>query len=413
MSIEYRNDHLFVEDLSCQDLAKKYGTPLYVYSRAHLERQWQAIDQALAAIDHKICYAVKANSNLAVLSVLVKLGSYFDVVSIGEIERVLRAGGRADRIVFSGVGKTTAELNAALKLGIHCFNVESAAELERLAAIAATLGLIAPVSVRVNPDVDAKTHPYISTGLKDNKFGIIWDEIESVYQQAAQHESLKIVGIDCHIGSQLTEVSPFNDAIDKLLEVIGRLSKQGISFQHIDLGGGFGVTYRDEPTFDLQGYADAVVEKIGPLGLSVMVEPGRYIAANAGLMLVEVQYLKHSEHKNFCIVDGSMSELIRPALYSAWQRIDAVELSSDTPSDVYDVVGPVCESSDFLGKDRTLAVKQGDILAVQSSGAYGFGMASNYNTRCRPAELLIDGDKVHVARRRESLDDVLALEAPL
>ncbi len=404
---EYREGRLWAEDVDISAQIAQWGTPCYVYSRATLERHWQAYDDALGEHAHLVCYAVKANSNLAVLNVLAKLGSGFDIVSVGELERVLRAGGEASKVVFSGVGKRRDEIERALQAGIRCFNVESVAELEVIAEVAQANDTIAPVSVRVNPDVDAKTHPYISTGLKDNKFGITIEDALSVYQHAAAQPALKVVGIDCHIGSQLTDVTPFVDALDRVLALIDRLAEAGIELQHIDLGGGLGITYRDEQPPQPSDLAAALSQRLQGRGLEVMIEPGRSIAGNAGILLTEVLYLKHSEHKNFAIVDAAMNDLLRPALYSAWQEIVPVIKKADKQARVYDVVGPVCETGDFLGKDRQLDLAQGDILAVRSAGAYGFGMSSNYNSRPRVAEIMVDGSQATVVRERETIEDLL------
>ena len=399
---DYRNGHLMVEDVDLQQLAARHGTPLYVYSRATLERHWRAFDEALGDHPHLVCYAVKANSNLAVLSLLAKLGSGFDIVSGGELARVLKAGGDPARIVFSGVGKTAAEMEQALDAGIRCFNVESTSELSRLNGVAATHGTIAPMSLRVNPDVDARTHPYISTGLKENKFGISVDQAHDAYKQAADAAHLRVEGIDCHIGSQLTEITPFVDALERVLELVDRIEQQGIEIHHLDLGGGLGVQYGDEQPPSPADYVRPLLARLANSTKEILIEPGRAIAANAGVLLTEVQYLKESEDKNFAVVDAAMNDLVRPSLYSAWQEIIAV-VPADRPTKVYDVVGPVCETGDFLGKERPLAIAQGDLLAVRSSGAYGFTMSSNYNSRPRAAEILVDGSNAHIVRERESI----------
>ncbi|MBX2825129.1 MAG: diaminopimelate decarboxylase [Gammaproteobacteria bacterium] len=410
MASIFRQDGVLqVEGASCPDIASAHGTPLYVYSRAAIEHAWQSYEDALAARSHLICYAVKANSNLAVLDVLARLGSGFDIVSVGELERVLAAGGDPGRTVFSGVGKQRREMERALEVGIRCFNIESVAELERLADVASAHGVVAPVSLRINPDVDAQTHPYISTGLKENKFGIVMQDALGAYQRAAELPSLQVHGIDCHIGSQLTDVAPYRDAIDRLLSLVDTLDGQGIGLQHIDVGGGQGIRYQDETPIDLKAWADTLFEQIGERELQIMVEPGRSIVGNAGIMLCSVEYLKHGEDRNFCIVDAAMNDLIRPALYSAWQGIEPVVEQSGEPRP-YDVVGPVCESADFLGKDRALAVKEGDLLAVMSAGAYGYVMSSNYNTRPRAAEVMVDGDQVSVVREREPLAALFSSE---
>lgn len=408
---QYREGQLYAEALPLTELAERFGTPLYVYSRAMLEAHYQAFDDAFGEHPHQICYAVKANSNLAVLNVLARLGAGFDIVSGGELERVLRAGGDPHKIVFSGVGKTADEMIAALKAGIHCFNVESAAELELLNLVAGEQGLVAPVSIRVNPDVDAQTHPYISTGLKDNKFGVDIDEAPALYQRAAELPHVEVLGVDCHIGSQLTSLAPFEDALHRVLKLVDKLSAQGIAIRHLDLGGGLGVRYRDEQPPTPAAYVAALLKHV-PADMPIHIEPGRSIAANAGVFLTQVLYLKPTAHKNFAIVDGAMNDLIRPSLYSAWQDIVPV-----TPHSAdcrhWDVVGPVCETGDFLGKDRALALETGDLLAVRSAGAYGFSMASNYNSRNRPAEIMVDGDQAFIVRQRESYDDQLRLESLL
>ncbi|PMG72849.1 diaminopimelate decarboxylase [Shewanella sp. 10N.286.51.B7] len=401
----YQQDQLFAEDCSVAELARTHGTPLYIYSRATLERHWNAFDNAVADHPHLVCYAVKANSNLAVLNVLARLGSGFDIVSGGELARVIAAGGDPKKVVFSGVGKTTAEMEQALNTGIYCFNVESSAELELLNEVAGKLGKVAPISLRVNPDVDAGTHPYISTGLKENKFGIAMDEAEQVFARAHALPNLAVKGVDCHIGSQLTEMQPFLDAMDRMLALIDRLAANGIEIHHFDVGGGLGVPYDDETPPHPDVYAAALLERLGDRPLKLIFEPGRAIAANAGIFVTEVLSLKENSDKRFAIVDGAMNDLIRPALYSAWQNIIPVQLT-DAPSFDYDVVGPVCETGDFLGKNRQLNVQAGDLLAVRSSGAYGFVMASNYNSRPRAAEVMVDKDQNQVIREREKLEQL-------
>ncbi|KAA3629207.1 MAG: diaminopimelate decarboxylase [Proteobacteria bacterium] len=407
---EYRNGTLHAEDVDLHRIAAQYGTPCYVYSRATLERHWRAFDDAFADTDHLICYAVKANSNLGVLNVLVRLGSGFDIVSLGELERVLKAGGDPARILFSGVGKRVDEMRRALEVGIHCFNVESEAELEQLDQLARAMGKRAPVSLRVNPDVDAQTHPYISTGLKENKFGIDIATAERVYQRAAEMAGIEIVGVDCHIGSQLTQLSPFTEALDRMLALIARLADRGIAIKHIDLGGGLGIPYRDEQPPAPAQYSAALYERLGDLPYTLIVEPGRAIAGNAGILLTRVEYLKQTPHKNFAIVDAAMNDLIRPALYQVWQAILPVIEHGMGDRRVYDVVGPVCETGDWLGKERELAVVTGDLLAVRSAGAYGFVMSSNYNARPRAAEVMVDGDQTYLVRERESIEDLYAGE---
>jgi diaminopimelate decarboxylase len=409
-SFAYREGCLHAEQVDLQQLANQHGTPLYVYSRATLERHWHAFDRALGEHPHLVCYAVKANSNLAVLALLARLGSGFDIVSGGELARVIRAGGDPSKVVFSGVGKSSAEMEQALQAGIRCFNIESTAELLRLNAVAAAHGVSAPVSVRVNPDVDARTHPYISTGLKENKFGIDTRSALEVYQQAAEAGHLRVAGIDCHIGSQLTEIAPFVDALDRVLELVGRIEAKGIVVQHLDLGGGLGVRYRDEHPPSPEQYMRPIMARLANSNKEILIEPGRAIAANAGVLLTRVQYLKELAHKNFAIVDAAMNDLIRPALYGAWQDIVPLRERADAMK-VYDIVGPVCETGDFLGKDRQLTLAPGDLLAVRSAGAYGFTMSSNYNSRPRAAEILVDGDKAHVVRHRETIDSLFANEA--
>jgi diaminopimelate decarboxylase len=408
----YKGDALYAEDLAVADIAQNHGTPCYIYSRATLERHYKAYEQALSGLPNMICFAVKANSNLAVLNVLARLGAGFDIVSGGELSRVIKAGGDPAKVIFSGLGKTVEEIQQALKIGIHCFNVESEAELSRINEVALELGKTAAISVRVNPDVDAGTHPYISTGLKENKFGISSERALDVYRTAATLEGIKVTGIDCHIGSQLTSVEPFLDAIDRLLAMVDQLNKEGISLSHFDMGGGLGVTYADENPPLPADLIAAVKGRFADRGLTLMLEPGRSIAANAGIFVTRVEYLKHTEHKNFAIVDGAMNDLLRPALYSAWQEIIPVHRRSGQTLN-YDVVGPVCESADFLGKDRELLVEANDLLAVRSAGAYGFVMSSNYNSRPRVAEIMVDGKQAHVVRRREVLEDLLALETCL
>ena len=399
----YQNNQLFAENVAVQSIVEKHGSPCYIYSRATLERHWNAFNDAFGAQAHLICYAVKANSNLGVLNVLARLGSGFDIVSIGELQRVLQAGGDAKKVVFSGVGKRADEICEALKIGIRCFNVEVFDELERINRIAGELNLVAPISFRVNPDVDAKTHPYISTGLKENKFGIAIEDALTAYHHAAELPNIEIVGIDCHIGSQLTETRPFLDALDKVLALVEKLNTAGISLKHLDLGGGLGIQYRDETPPEPADYIHAILARLGQADLEIMLEPGRAIVGNAGILVTRVEYLKPTEHKNFAIVDAAMNDLVRPALYGAWQDIVPVDLNSSVPEMTWDIVGPVCETGDFLGKERTLRLATGDLLAVRSSGAYGFTMSSNYNSRPRAAEIMVDGDEIHVVRERETL----------
>ncbi len=401
----YRNNRLFAEEVDLTEIAAIWGTPTYVYSRATLERHWHAFDRALAGRDHLICYAVKANSNLAILNLLARLGSGFDIVSLGELERVLEAGGDPARVVFSGVGKQVEEIHRALQVGIHCFNVESEAELFCLDQQAGKLGVRAPISIRVNPDVDAKTHPYISTGLKENKFGVTIDEALGLYKQAATLDNIQILGVDCHIGSQLTSTAPFIDALQRLLLLIDRLEKHSITIEHLDLGGGLGITYSNEAPPSPAEYTTAIVEALGNRTLRLILEPGRAIVGNAGILLTRVQYLKHTTYKNFAILDAGMNDLMRPALYQAWQSIIPVCPRAGS-AQIYDLVGPICETGDFLGKDRELVLEAGDLLAIRSAGAYGFTMSSNYNSRPRPAEVMVDGDQVYKIRDREKIADL-------
>ncbi|QBY04061.1 diaminopimelate decarboxylase [Thalassotalea sp. HSM 43] len=401
-----QDDVLYAEQCSVKDLAAKYQTPLYVYSRATIERHWHAFDQAAAATEHLICYAVKASSNIAILNVLARLGSGFDIVSKGELARVIQAGGDPAKVVFSGVGKKADEIAYALEKGIHCFNVESEAELSRINDVAGKMGLKAPISLRVNPDVDAGTHPYISTGLKDNKFGIAIDSAIEVYQKAAAMPHLVIKGVDCHIGSQLTEVQPFLDALDRVLLLVDSLAQHGIKLSHLDVGGGLGVPYQGETPPHPSEYAKAIADKMQGYDLQLIYEPGRAIMANAGILVTEVEFLKTNEDKHFAIVDGAMNDLIRPSLYQAWQEIVPVQYNHSVEEKLYDVVGPVCETGDFLGKERSLAISAGDLLAVRSAGAYGFTMSSNYNSRPRVAEVMVDGDQHHLIRQRESIESL-------
>ena len=409
---QYKNEQLYVEDLPVKQLAEEFGTPLYIYSRATLERHWHAFDSALGKHPHLICYAVKANSNIGILNVMAKLGSGFDIVSQGELERVLAAGGEASKVVFSGVAKSRAEIMRALEVGIRCFNVESIAELHHINQIAGEMGKIAPISLRVNPDVDAHTHPYISTGLKENKFGVSVDEAREVYKLAATLSHVKITGMDCHIGSQLTELQPFLDATDRLIRLMEQLKEDGITLKHLDLGGGLGVTYTDETPPHPSDYATALLNKLKDYeDLEIILEPGRAIAANAGILVAKVQYLKTNESRNFAITDTGMNDMIRPALYEAYMNIIEIDRTLERERAIYDVVGPVCETSDFLGKQRELAIAEGDYIAQRSAGAYGASMSSNYNSRPRTAEVLVDGDKVHLIRRRENLSELWALES--
>lgn len=407
---EYKNNQLFAEDVSLSEIAEQYGTPAYVYSRATFERHWKAFDTAFGEQPHLICYAVKANSNLAVLNVLAKLGSGFDIVSMGELERVLRAGGEASKVVFSGVGKKPEEIRRALSLDIRCFNVESEGELALINEIAGEMGKQAPISLRVNPDVDAQTHPYISTGLKENKFGIAHENALQVYQQAQAMEHISIQGIDCHIGSQLTQITPFVDALKRVLSLVDQLAEQGIVLHHLDLGGGLGIRYQDETPPQPAEQIAALMAELGGRDVEILIEPGRAIAGNAGVLLTEVLFLKHNQEKNFAIIDAAMNDLMRPALYGAWQDIVPV-VPRDGARREYDLVGPVCETGDFLGKERALSLQVGDVLAVKSAGAYGFTMSSNYNTRPRAVEIMVQGDQAHVVRPRETIEQCMAGEA--
>ena len=410
---QYRGDTLHAEDVPLDRLAAEFGTPTYVYSRATLERHWHAFDEAFTGRPHLVCYAVKANGNLGVLNALARLESGFDIVSLGELERVLAAGGEARRVVFSGVGKRADEMRRALELGIRCFNVESEAELDRLNRVAGEVGRPAPVSLRVNPDVDPKTHPYIATGLKESKFGIDVADALAVYRRAADLPNLEVVGIDCHIGSQLTSLSPFLDALDRVLALIHRLADEGIALHHLDVGGGLGVRYRDETPPEPAEYAEAINARLGGLAMEVLIEPGRAIVANAGVLLTRVEYLKPTAHRRFAIVDAAMNDLIRPALYEAYHEVVPVRRDGSGDEAAYDLVGPVCESSDFLARNRALRLAPGDLLALRTAGAYGFSMASNYNGRPRPAELMVDGDRIHVVRRRETCQDLYRGESVL
>ena len=409
----YSNGALHAEGIALAEIADRFGTPCYVYSRAAIEQQWQHYDQALAHHKHLICYAVKANSNLAVLNLLTRLGSGFDIVSVGELERVLRAGGNASQIVFSGVGKKANEMQRALEAGIKCFNVESRAELEQLNQVASDLNMKAPVSLRVNPNVDAETHPYIATGLRENKFGIVFEEAVEIYTAAAKMGNIEIVGIDCHIGSQITDVIPFIDALKKIMELINVLSDQGITLQHVDIGGGLGICYQDESPPTIEEYAEKVLEIFSDTAYEIILEPGRSILGNAGALLTRVEYLKSNADKNFAIVDGAMNDLLRPALYSAWHDILPLAEQKADLGEMYDIVGPVCETGDFLGKDRQLQLQEGDLLAISSAGAYGFTMSSTYNSRPRACEVMVDGNEVFEIRRRETIDELMKGESIL
>ena len=407
-----KNGVLHAESVPLTAVAERFGTPCYVYSRAALTNALLEFQQELSGLDALVCYAMKANSNLAVLNVFARLGAGFDIVSGGELQRALAAGGDPQKIVFSGVGKRADEIRQALDAGILCFNVESAAELERLNQVAGSHGRKAPISLRVNPDVDAKTHPYISTGLKENKFGVAFEEALALYRRAAELPHLTINGIDCHIGSQLLDAAPFAEALDKLLQLVDRLQSEGIQLHHIDLGGGLGIRYRDETPPSIQDYLAPLLGELKNRRLKILFEPGRRLVGNAGILLTRVEYLKPGEAKNFAIVDAAMNDLARPALYDAWHDIQPVSPRTGSPR-AWDIVGPVCESSDFLGRERPLDLQAGDVLAVMSAGAYGMTMSSNYNTRPRAAEVMIDGDTMHLIRRRETINDLYAHETLL
>lgn len=398
-----------MESVSLERIAVEFGTPCYVYSHATLTAAYREFDSAFAGRDHLICYAVKANSNLAILNLFARLGSGFDIVSGGELKRVLNAGGDPQKVVFSGVGKHPEEMRAALAAGIFCFNVESEAELLRLNQIAAEMNKLAPVSLRVNPDVDARTHPYISTGLKENKFGIPFDEAEKLYLSAQQFSNIRFTGLDCHIGSQLTELNPFIEAAEKVLALLARLEAQGSRIEHLDLGGGLGIRYSSETPPLARDYVAALCAKIGQRSQRILIEPGRALVGNSGLLLTRVEYLKHTPYRDFAIVDAAMNDLIRPALYDAYHEVLPVSVSEENAK-MYQIVGPVCETGDFLGHDRRLSLRQGDLLAVMSAGAYGMSMSSNYNTRPRAAEVMVEGDHIHLIRERESVEQLIAHE---
>ena len=413
-SFTQKNETLHAENVALNQIASEFGTPCYVYSKLALTQAFERFSAGFAAANHLVCFAVKSNPSLAILNLFATLGAGFDIVSGGELARVLAAGGDPKKIVFSGVGKTAVEMQAALNAGIFCFNVESASELNRLNKVASDMGKIAPVSLRVNPNVDAKTHPYISTGLKNNKFGVAYEDALSIYQQAAAMSNIAIHGVDCHIGSQITELSPFLDAFDRVLLLVDALEEHGIHIQHIDLGGGIGICYSDETPPEFNAYAAAMLTKLGKRNVKLVFEPGRALVGNAGVLLTKVEYIKHTESKNFAIVDAAMNDLMRPALYDAYHDIKPVQTRSDQSSALtYEIVGPVCESGDFLGHDRKLALAEGDLLAIMSAGAYGMSMASNYNTRPRAVEIMVDGSQCHVIRKRERIADLFALEAVL
>ena len=408
---EYKNQQLFAEDVAIADIISEHGTPAYIYSRATLERHWHAFDNAFGSHPHLICFAVKSNSNIALLNVMAKLGSGFDIVSQGELERVLAAGGEASKVVFSGVAKSHSEIERALDVGIRCFNVESIPELHRINEVAGKMGKIAPISLRVNPDVDAKTHPYISTGLKENKFGVSVQQAREVYSLAKTLPNVKITGMDCHIGSQLTELQPFLDATDRLIVLMEQLKEDGIELHHLDLGGGLGVPYNGEEPPHPAEYTEALLAKLKNYpNLEIILEPGRAISANAGILVTKVEYLKSNEDRNFAIVDTGMNDMIRPALYEAYMQITEVNQSLDREKAVYDVVGPICETSDFLGKGRELAIAEGDLIAMRSAGAYGATMSSTYNSRPQAVEILVDGAKAHLIKARADFADLWRLE---
>ncbi len=409
MSFSYQNQTLHAESVAITDLMAAYGSPLYVYSRHDIERNWLEFDQAFGQHPHLVCYAVKANSNLAVLNTLAKIGSGFDIVSQGELERVLAAGGQANRCVFSGVAKTKQEIKRALEVGVRCFNVESASELDRIEAIAKSQNTQAPISIRVNPNVDAKTHPYISTGLKENKFGVDIDDAMDLYQRAQDSEYLNVQGLDCHIGSQITEVSPFLDALDKVLTLVEQLNKNGIEITHLDLGGGVGIVYDDERTIDIKAYVEAIIAKVG--NIEIILEPGRAVVGNAGVFITKVEFLKQNSEHSFAIIDGAMNDLLRPSFYNAYHQVLPVNENSNGIQASWDLVGPICETGDFLAKDRDLSLSQGDYLALMSAGAYGFTMSSNYNSRPRVAEVMVDGDQHHLVRERETIQDLFYKES--
>ncbi len=408
-----RHGELFMEETPLSKIAATFGTPCFAYSRKTITDNYLAYANALGDWPGMICYSVKANSNLGVLSILAQLGSGFDIVSSGELERVLKAGGDPARVVFSGIGKSPSEMARALEVGVHCFNVESDSELEALSQVASAQDKVASVSLRVNPDVDAKTHPYISTGLKENKFGVDINRAEEIYDKATTLPGIRVVGVDCHIGSQLTEVEPFLDALDRTLALVETLEKKGIAIHHLDLGGGLGVTYQDETPPPIDTYISAVKERLGDRQLELIFEPGRSIVADSGILLTRIEYLKPTDKKNFAIVDAAMNDLIRPSLYQAWQEILPVSDHNEAETLLWDVVGPICESADFLGKDRLLKIDAGGLLAIKSSGAYGFVMSSNYNTRPRAAEIVVDGDTLHQVRRRESVEELFEHESCL
>ena len=407
-TFSFKNKALYAESVAVTDLMEQYGSPLYIYSRSQIASNWQQFNQAFGDHPHLICYAVKANSNLGVLNVLAKLGSGFDIVSIGELERVIAAGGKPGRCVFSGVSKTETEIQRALELGIYCFNVESAAELDRVESVAKLMSTKAPISIRVNPDVDANTHPYIATGLKENKFGVSVDRSLALYKKAELSKHLDVFGLDYHIGSQITEVSPFIEALEKALELISQLKAEGIKMSHIDIGGGVGIAYNEEKTINIEKYIQSVLDKVGDL--EVILEPGRAIVGNAGIFVTQVEYLKQSGVKSFAIIDGAMNDLQRPSLYGSYHQAIAVEDNSKGIKDTWDLVGPICETGDFLAKDRELTLEQGDYIALMSAGAYGFVLSSNYNSRPRVAEVMVSGSDHALVRKRETVGSLFENE---
>jgi diaminopimelate decarboxylase len=408
LSFSYKNQILHAESVPITDLMATYGSPLYVYSQTDIENNWREFDQAFGSHPHLVCYAVKANSNLAVLNTLAKIGAGFDIVSEGELERVLAAGGQANRCVFSGVAKTVREIKRALEVGVRCFNVESASELDRIESVAQSLNTQAPISIRVNPNVDAKTHPYISTGLKENKFGVDIDDAINLYQQANNSEYLNVQGLDCHIGSQLTEVSPFLDALDKVLELVDQLNQQDITITHLDLGGGVGIKYDDEQTIDIKSYIEAMIAKVG--NIEIILEPGRAIVGNSGVFITKVEFLKQNSEHSFAIIDGAMNDLLRPSFYNAYHQVLPVDENANGIQASWDLVGPICETGDFLAKGRELSLSQGDYLALMSAGAYGFTMSSNYNSRPRVAEVMVSGNQHNLVRERETIQDLFNKE---
>ena len=403
----YKNGQLHAEDISLLEIAKRHNTPCYIYSKKAIQTKYTEFDLAFTSNQHLICYAVKANSNISILNILAKMGSGFDIVSSGELFRVLKAGGSPDKVVFSGVGKRLDEMKFALEQNIKCFNVESKSELLKLNKIAESMKVSAPVSLRVNPDVDAKTHPYIATGLKENKFGISFELAKDIFKQAAKMSNINLIGIDCHIGSQISELSPFQDALQKLLDLIDELKKIGIQLRHVDIGGGLGITYKDEVLPTPSQYVNAITNTANGHDLEIIIEPGRSIVGNAGILLTKVEYLNETPFKNFAVVDTAMNDLIRPSLYNGWHEIKRVTQDSDVKEKTYDIVGPICETGDFVGKNRTLPLTEGDLLAIFSTGAYGFSMSSNYNSRPRAAEILVDDNQVYEIRERETQEDLI------